>query len=227
MSIAKLRRKIGKKINVRLASRQRRKIRKEVRTKARTKKATKLPTSPSYELFQHMNSQPLGRFDGGGEGLVTESHHSFVPSVRKIVDQEISNDILPEANNISKDTCTEPIKEGVNKIENTAPSYQETSITETRFLTVLHSSEVYEYTQKAKQKETLDLLNDLQILHVTIDGMDPFQRDMRNHLFGVSGVRGNYPQIFCSSDGDHDHTYLGGYDWIQSMPFDDLRKIVA
>jgi hypothetical protein len=228
MSMVKVHRKLAKKIRARSASRQRllRKSRREFRSKTRAKKAAMLTTSPSYELFQHMTSQPLRKLDAGGEE-VTDSRHSFVPSVRKIADQQSSNDTLSEAKDIAEEeTRIEPGKEEVNNIENTASSDKKTSIAETRYLTVLFSSGVYEYTQKAQQKEALDLLNDLQISHVKIDGMDPLQRDTRNNLFAVSGVRGHYPQIFCSSDGDN-HTYLGGYDWLQSMAFEDLRKIVA
>jgi len=113
------------------------------------------------------------------------------------------------------------VQEDANNVENTASSSVKT---ETRFV-ILISSGLYEYTQKAQQGEALDLFNDLQIAHETIDGMDPLQRELRNHLFQVSGVRGKYPQIFTSYNNEH--TYLGGYDWLQSMDFEDLRKIVA
>jgi hypothetical protein len=218
MSMVKVHRKLAKKIRARSAFRQRFKSRREFRSQTRAKKAAILPTSPSCELFQHMTFQPLSKSD---------SRHSFVHLARMIANNQSSNEILPEAKDTAEEeTHKKPGKEEVNNIENTASSDKKASIAETRYLTVLFSSGVYEYTQKAQQKEALDLLNDLQISHVKIDGMDPLQRDTRNHLFEVSGVRGHYPQIFCSTDGDA-HTYLGGYDWLQCMAFEDLRKIVA
>jgi len=222
-SKVKVHRKLTKKIARRSASRQRRKSRRELaRSKTRVKKASMTPTSPSCELFHHMNSHPFV----GGVQEVSESRHSFVCSERKLADPQSSKEIPSsnEGNDIAEGLRKELEKENVDNV-GTASSGEQTSITETQFL-ILISSGSYEYTQKAQQKETLDLFNDLQIAHVTVDGMDPLQREQRNHLFQVSGVRGQYPQIFTSSNDDN-HTYLGGYDWLQSMYFEDLRKIVA
>lgn len=221
-SKVKVHRKLAKKIALRSATRQRRKSRREfARSKPRVKKAESVPTSPSYELFQYMNSQPLSNVDG--EGRVTEACHSFVAAEKEIADPQSSNDVSPaEISDTTSNTCEEPGQEDANEIENSASSSVKT---ETRLVLILISSGLYEYTQKAQQKEALDLFNDLQIAHETIDGMDPLQRELRNHLFQVSGVRGKYPQIFTSDDDEH--TYLGGYDWLQSMDFEDLRKIVA
>eukprot|EP00984_Skeletonema_dohrnii_P018562 scaffold8686_cov91-Skeletonema_dohrnii-CCMP3373.AAC.3 len=225
-SKVKVHRKLAKKIARRSASRQRRKSRRELaRSKTSVKKASMTPTSPSCELFHHMNSHPWSKVDGGVQE-VSESRHSFVCSERKIADPQSSKEIpfSEEGNDIAEGLRKELEKENVDNV-GTASSGEQTSITETRFL-ILISSGSYEYTQKAQQKETLDLFNDLQITHMTIDGMDPLQRELRNHLFQVSKVRGQYPQIFSSSNDDN-HTYLGGYDWLQSMSFEDLRKIVV
>ena len=224
-SVVKVRRKLANKIaRSRAAFRKRRQSRREfvrsAKKKEQKQKAALLPTSPSYELFRHMNTQPLCNVDGG---RVTESRHSFVsPSEKKIVEQQRINDIPPEENNeIANNAHEEAVEqEATNSNEDTASSGEKTFV-------ILISSGSYEYTQKAQQKEALDLFNDLQIAHKTVDGMDPLQREVRNHLFQVSGLRGNYPQIFkCCLSDDNSHTYLGGYDWLQSMDFADLRKIV-
>ena len=219
MSVIKVHRKLAKNIARRSVFRTRRKSRRElIRSKTKAKKAELLPISPSYELFKHMNSQPLRKEDGGER--VTESrHYSFVfvsPSEKNIIEPQRSNDILPEeTNDFAKNTHEEGCQEDANTTESNA-------------FVILISSGVYEYTQKAHQKEALDLFNDLQIAHKTVDGMDPLQRELRNHLFQVSGIRGNYPQIFCcSSSDDNNLTFLGGYDWLQTMTFEDLRKIIA
>lgn len=222
-SVVKVRRKLANKIaRSRAAFRKRRQSRREfvrsVKKKEQKQKAALLPTSPSYELFRHMNTQPLCNVDGG---RVTESRLSFVSSAseKKIAEQHRINDIPPEeinetANNAHEETVDQ---EATNVIEDTASSGEKTFV-------ILISSGSYEYTQKAQQKEALDLFNDLQIAHKTVDGMDSLQREKRDHLFQVSGRRGNYPQIFKADDNGH--TYLGGYDWLQSMDFADLRKIV-
>ncbi len=205
-----------------------------------------------------MNSQPLSNVEGEGrvtearhsfvaaekEIVYPQSSNDVSPA--EVNDRSASNYVplvetndttgksreepgREDANNIEEDTASssiiireEPGREDANDTENIASSSVKT---ETRFV-LLISSGLYEYTQKAQQKEALDLFNDLQIAHETIDGMDPLRRELRNHLFGVSGLRGNYPQIFTFDDNEH--TYLGGYDWLQSVvDFDDLRKIVA
>jgi hypothetical protein len=304
-SKARVHRKLSRKIHARTASRQQRKSRRQLRSMRAKKAATLLPTSPTYELFQHMNSHPLMETRGVNEA----SEHSFVTtSTREIpldnqrsklgnamdnffgeegrmtIDNSLDNDVggqqvapcgicdsgknienrstvyddeMKEGKDMHSDctaidissTLTNPSKDENN---NTADKYwdqeilfvdaekpldqeidkenipnfsdqKESSITKT--LTVLVSNGIYDYTQKAQQREVLDLLTDLEIPHMTIDGMDHLQREKRDYFFGVSGVRGNYPQIFSSYKGNH--TYLGGYDWMQSITFDELRKIVA
>lgn len=308
-SKARVHRKLSKKILDRTASRQRRKSRRQLRSMRAKKAATLLPTSPTYELFQHMNSHPLMETGGVNEAsdIVThESKHSFVTtSTREIpphdnqrsklgnamdnfvgeegrmtVDSSLDNNVggqqvvscgssdsgknienrstihgdeMGEGKDIHSDCTAIDISSIKGENNNTAEKYwdqeilfvdaekpldqeidkeniknfsqKESSITKRRFLTVLVSNGIYDYTQKAQQREVLDLLTDLEIPHMTLDGMDQLQREKRDYFFGVSGVRGNYPQIFSSYEGNH--TYLGGYDWMQSITFDELRKIVA
>ena len=311
-SKAKVHRKLSKKIHDRKSRRQLRKSRRQLRSMRAKKAATLLPTSPTYELFQHMNSHPLMETGGVNEAsdIVTyEPKYSFVTtSTREIpphdnqrsklgntmgnfvgeegrmtVDSSLDNnvggqqvvscvssdrgknienrstvyddemkerkdmhsdctaiDISSALINSSKDEnsntaekywdqeilfvdAEKPLDQEFDK-ENT-PNFSQKESSTTRFLTVLVSNGIYDYTQKAQQREVLDLLTDLEIPHMTIDGMDQLQRETGDYFFGVSGVRGNYPQIFSSYEGNH--TYLGGYDWMQSITFDELRKIVA
>lgn len=93
-------------------------------------------------------------------------------------------------------------------------------------LVVLVSSGLADYTQKANQKAALNLLGDLCLPYETVDGVDPLEREKRNKFFQVSGVRGNYPQLFVVG-GDDDCRYLGGYDWLESQHFNNLTKIVG
>ncbi|KAL7549714.1 hypothetical protein ACHAWF_012974 [Thalassiosira exigua] len=90
-------------------------------------------------------------------------------------------------------------------------------------LTVLISKGVHNYTQAANQKAALNLLNDLCISYSVVDGMDPSQRDRRDELFAISGIRGNYPQIFSSTEAGN--SYLGSYDWLNALQIEVLEKL--
>lgn len=52
--------------------------------------------------------------------------------------------------------------------------------------------------------------------HIVVDGMDPDQREMRNRLFGVSGIRGNYPQFFFEFR-DGTINFMGAFDKMESL----------
>ena len=108
-----------------------------------------------------------------------------------------------------------------NNLEGAPPIPAESSKT---CLTVLISEGVSHYTQAANQKSTLNLLNDLGIKHNIINGMDPAQKETRDKFFEISGIRGNYPQLFLSSRGNH--SFLGGYDWLEkNLDSKDLASL--
>jgi len=94
-------------------------------------------------------------------------------------------------------------------------------------LIVLISKGVHDYKQSANQSHALDLLSDLSVPYSIVDGMDASQREERDRLFAVSGIRGNYPQIFTTTDASGRHTFLGGYDWLNSQTVEDLKAIVV
>ena len=199
VSLHKVQSKLAKKMARRSAARKQRKSKREF-TRFKQKKATKTTMLPTSEVKQHhMTSKSLEKpfaFVSSGAEI------NDVPLRSEVVNDETIDDALP------------------------TPASESSHAVETKIVTLI-SSGVYEYTQKAQINETLALFNDLQITHEIIDGNDPLQRDIRNHLFRVSGIRGCYPQIFCSSGaGGNDYKYLGGYDWLQSTPFEDLRSIM-
>eukprot|EP00956_Cyclotella_meneghiniana_P040357 scaffold193320_cov69-Cyclotella_meneghiniana.AAC.2 len=90
-------------------------------------------------------------------------------------------------------------------------------------LTVLISNGVADYKQRSNQQSALQLLADWSLPYTTIDGMDISQVDRRNELFSVSGIRGNYPQIFSCENNNY--RYLGGYDWLEDQSIDQLIKL--
>lgn len=96
--------------------------------------------------------------------LINSSKHENNSTAEKYWDQEI---LFVDAE--------KPLDQEFDK-EN-IPNFSQKESSTTRFLTVLVSNGIYDYTQKAKQREVLDLLTDLEISHVTIDGMDQLQRE--------------------------------------------------
>src|SRR6056300_513795 len=67
-------------------------------------------------------------------------------------------------------------------------------------ITVHISSGNFNHTQTAHQNSALQILNDLSLPYVTIDGMDADLKAKRDALFEISGIRGNYPQLFLTSN---------------------------
>ena len=65
--------------------------------------------------------------------------------------------------------------------------------------------------QAGKCKKLEDTFAALKIRFKNIDGADAKNKEIRNELFGISGVRGNYPQTFLkNSDGTT--SFIGDYD---------------
>lgn len=67
---------------------------------------------------------------------------------------------------------------------------------EQKRLVCLISQGCHDRTQETHQATALRLFNVKQIPYTIVDGMDPDQRQARNELFNISGLRGNYPQFF-------------------------------
>jgi hypothetical protein len=71
--------------------------------------------------------------------------------------------------------------------------------------------------QRTKQDRALSILKGKKINNIEeVDGSAPLNKDLRNLLFGISGVRGDYPQFFLLNDQDN-VIYLGNFDWIEHM----------
>jgi hypothetical protein len=87
-------------------------------------------------------------------------------------------------------------------------------------LVVLMSKAQYNVQQRANQDRALTWLkgkfSDEDINEV--DGSDQSNKDLRNVLFGISGIRAQYPQFFLkTNENDTSFLFLGGYDWIEFM----------
>ena len=71
-------------------------------------------------------------------------------------------------------------------------------------------------TQKNNQEKTLMMLQSRKLPFVLVDGSDPSERDLRNDLFGISGIRGNYPQLFLQQQ-EGKISFVGDFETINNL----------
>lgn len=70
-------------------------------------------------------------------------------------------------------------------------------------------------TQKANQDRVLTMLESKRLPYVVLDGSDLNMKDRRNELFAISGIRGNYPQLFLL-EGTMT-TFVGDFDTVEGV----------
>lgn len=84
-----------------------------------------------------------------------------------------------------------------------------------KHLLVLYSKEAGSRQQTANTDMCLTIFRAKGITPVLLDASDLVNREDRDKLFGISGIRGNFPQVF-RVDGTTT-TFIGGFDSIQDM----------
>ena len=89
-------------------------------------------------------------------------------------------------------------------------------MSEPKKLICLISIGCHDRIQSSNQNSSLDWLKSRKVPHSTVDGMDPSQRERRNELFQISGIRGNYPQFFFEHQ-DGTVTFFGSFDKIETL----------
>ena len=207
---------------------------------------------PSLELFKHMSSQPLHK-DAKDDVILNNDDEKKTESVECVASNDNESniavsprntpalldkenvDIQLSNNDYSNDTAQKTLQSiaavGEEKVLPAKDSMDAVTSAEqpptVSRLTILISKGVHDYTQAANQNATTDLLTDLSVPYNVVDGMDPSQREKRDEFFSISGIRGNYPQIFVSNEADDGHRFLGGYDWLNSMSIEDLKALVS
>lgn len=77
---------------------------------------------------------------------------------------------------------------------------------------VLHSSNVGQAVQSGNTERCFSLLSAKKIEPLRVDGSDEAQLAQRNKLFGVSGIRGNYPQVSEGEEGRGEEGRAGAQD---------------
>jgi hypothetical protein len=81
-------------------------------------------------------------------------------------------------------------------------------------------------SQKANQERALMMLNSHKVRPQMVDGSDQSVKELRNQLFGVSGLRGNCPQFFLKDVKTGEFSFVGDFDSIESMNDEGSLKTV-
>ena len=87
---------------------------------------------------------------------------------------------------------------------------------EQKKLVCLISQGCHNRTQETNQSVALRWFDAKQIPYTIVDGMDPNQRQHRNELFDISGLRGNYPQFFFEYQNGTIQ-YLGNFSALERL----------
>jgi len=86
-----------------------------------------------------------------------------------------------------------------------------------KFLCLVSKGCGHDRRQSSNQSRALAWLASRGVPHVVVDGMDPKARDVREELFAISGVRGNYPQFFVASSDGRAIEYFGDFDKMEIL----------
>lgn len=89
-------------------------------------------------------------------------------------------------------------------------------MSEPKILICLISQGCHDRLQLSNQSKSLDWLDSKGVPHIDIDGGDPESLELRNKLFGISGVRGNYPQFFFEYQ-DGTISFMGNFEKMDAL----------
>jgi len=98
-------------------------------------------------------------------------------------------------------------------------------------LLILLSHGVSSPIQEGNCRRALQLLRAKSVDYIEVDGMDPSQKSRRDELFGISGVRGSYPQIFVVTEQEETETHNAGFvteflgDWEKLEALNECNDI--
>jgi len=89
-------------------------------------------------------------------------------------------------------------------------------------IVLLVSSTTTDSAQEIGQRRLTDMLLSKKLKVETIDGSLPENKDKRDELFGISSLRGKYPQIFIQG-ADGTKKFVGQWEKVQELvECDDL-----
>ena len=87
----------------------------------------------------------------------------------------------------------------------------------THVVLMLWSSTAADAIQQQNQTRLENLLITKKVSFKKIDGSDAELKEKRDECFGISGVRGNYPQCFLENTSDGKIEFVGLWDAIEGM----------
>lgn len=96
------------------------------------------------------------------------------------------------------------------------PASELSSIVAGSTLLVLLSNQSLQREITANQERATTVLKGMNVSFETIDGADPSNRERRNELFSLSGLRGKYPQFFRITS-DNKTEFCGDWDWFMAV----------
>jgi len=109
-----------------------------------------------------------------------------------------------------------PDKDAVEEIKEAPTNVNIVECGPKKKLICLVSNGCHDRIQSANQSKALDWFTARKVPHTVVDGMDPEQREVRNKLFGISGIRGNYPQFFFELE-DGTQNFFGNFAKIEEL----------
>ena len=112
-------------------------------------------------------------------------------------------------------TKTKPIAKETNgdKLVNRSAEATSPSSINAKALIMLISNMSGNDQQQANQNKAMVMLKAKKIQPEQVDASDPANRDRRNFLFGISGIRGHFPQFFIADEKTT--VFVGGFDEIE------------
>jgi len=162
-----------------------------------------------YPQFFEVRSDGTAKFWGDWDRFEQENDAGTLmkdlSSVESIAPPPVSQVAASKAKEITPDTPQQPVKPAKPENAEKLPKL------ETSRLLILVSSQSMDRQTGSRQQNAFTLLDVKNIAYETLDGADPVNKDRRNDLFSLSGIRAKYPQFFkVSSNGDT--SFWGDWD---------------
>ena len=154
-----------------------------------------------YPQFFKVRSDGTAKFWGDWDRFEQENDAGTLvkelSSFESIAPPPVSQVVASKAKENTPDTPQQPVKPAKPENAEKLPK------SETSRLLILVSSQSMDRQTGSRQQNAFTLLDAKNIAYETLDGADPVNKEKRNDLFSLSGIRAKYPQFFkASSNGD-------------------------
>jgi hypothetical protein len=176
------------------------------------------PTTVAEELDEVKNQGYDASTQGGLTNEVAKTDSSKKEDSLNAV-EELSKEVSGESTNLAQDDKEEETVECTeiaSKVNSTSPEVQIDTST-SKLIVLITTQSFGNPTQRANQDRAMAMITskfgDNNELVEIVDGTDPSNKERRNELFGISGIRAKYPQFFVRRDGAT--IFMGDYEWIE------------